>query len=107
MLEKFDKRSEERNRKEEESKNLKEDMKIKKKKKEEEVLKKKHKKISEYFTFTSKPNKNVAYLEEGTVKENCALSGTARAARTSSPPSWRASRTSSPSTAEQEQLPPS
>ena len=60
-------------------------MKIKKKKKEEEVLKKKTKKISEYFIC--KPNKKVAYLEERSVKENCALSGTARAARASSPPS--------------------
>jgi hypothetical protein len=41
------------------------------------------------------------------VKENYALSGTARAARPSSPPSRQASRTSSPSTAGQEQLPPS
>ena len=70
-MEKFDKSSEEINREEEGSKNLKEDKKIKKKKKEEEVLEMKTKKISEYFAF--KPNKKVAYLEEGSVKENCEL----------------------------------
>ena len=104
---KFDKRLEERNRKEEGSKNLKEGLENeKKKKKEEEVLPEgRKKKISEYFTV--KHNKNVAYLEEGAMKENCALSGTARTARPSSPPSRRASRTSSSPTSGQEQLPPS
>ena len=41
------------------------------------------------------------------MKENCALSGTARAARTSSPPSQRTPKASSSTTSEQEQLPPS
>jgi hypothetical protein len=105
ILEKFDKSSKEIKIEKEGSKNLKEDKKIKKKKKEGEVLEKKTKKISENFAF--KPNKKVAYLEEGSVKENCALSGTARAARTSSPPSQRAPKASPSTPSEKEQLPPS
>jgi hypothetical protein len=103
-LEKLDDRSEGRKRKKEGSKNMKESSK-RIKKKEQELLVKKTKKISEYFAF--KPNKKVAYLEEGSVKENCALSGTARAPRPTSPPSRPSSSTSLPSTARQEQLLPS
>ena len=62
------------------------------------------KKIFEYF---DKPTEKVAYLEEEAMKEKCALSGTARAARPSSPPSRRASRKSTSPTSGKAQLPPS
>jgi hypothetical protein len=104
-LEKLVSISEGKNRKEERSKNDEDSLKNIKKKEDKDLQRRRKKttKISEYFEYMPS---SIAYLEE-TVKENFALSGTAMAARPTSPPSRPSSRTSSPSTAGQEQLPPS
>jgi chromatin remodeling complex protein RSC6 len=105
-LEKLEEISEGRNRKEAGSKNKEESAKNIKKK-EVEGLKGRRKKKSLSTSNICLIFSSIAYLDGETMKENCALPGTARAARPTSPSSLTSSRTSSPSTAAQESLPPS
>ena len=105
-LEKLDEISEGKNRKEAGSKNKEESSKNIEKKEDEDLTgRKKKTKVSEYFNYM--PNSSIAYLDGETVEENCALPGTARAARPTSSTSRGSSTTSSQSTAAQESLPPS
>ena len=79
----------------------------KSKKKEDEDLRRKKKTPVSNMYYTNMPNTRFAYLGGETVEKKCELPGSAGAAGTSSSSTRASSRTSSPSTAVQELLPPS